>query len=131
MNKQTILGTAAGLLAGVAVVLLVVFVGGAKQDASEGASTATAIRQAQLRNTELLQLVKSCTVEPAGKCARVQRRSTEAFLDALADERTIALSYALSCVDAYGRQTPAQIARCIREGMHDERAAERADRRQR
>lgn len=123
MNRHTILGLLAGVLAGAAVVVLVVTLGATREDAGAGADTAAQIQQAQRSNTRLLKLIKSCTIEPAGKCAAVQKRNTQAFLQALARERNMALSYALACVDQPYTQTPAQIARCIREGMRDGRAA--------
>lgn len=125
LNRHTILGTIAGLLAGAFVIGIVLVLGATRQDAGDGADTAEQIRQAQLGNTELLELIKSCTIEPAGRCAQVQRKNTQLFLKALARERNVALSYALSCADRPYTQTPAQIARCIREGMKDGRAGQR------
>lgn len=126
MNRHTILGLIAGLAAGAVLVALVLVLGGTRHDAGESATTTEQIRQTQLQNGQVLRLLKSCTIKPAGKCRRIQQRNTQSFLDALAHERNVALSYALACVDRPYTQTPAQIARCIREGMrHDGRAAER------
>lgn len=121
MNRHTVLGALVGLLAGAAVILLVVVVGATREDAGAGAETAHRIRVAQKSNTRLLHLLKSCTVKPSGRCQAAQQASTRLFLEALARQRNQALAYALACVEQPGAQSPAQIRRCIAAGLrqHD------------
>lgn len=60
-------------------------------------------------NTEALDLLRSCTIEPAGKCAELQQRQSSQFT------RLIAL--AAVCTDRPGSQGLPVVERCIRRGM--------------
>lgn len=96
MIKGTpIAGAIAGVGAGLAVVVVVAFLGTSADRTDQNADT--------------LQLIKDCTIEPAGKCAELRERQTAAFV------RIMVL--ANSCADHAGHQSPAQIERCITKGM--------------
>lgn len=100
--KQQILGALAGLALGVALVLVIGFLAGGAEDAEDAANLGET-------NRETLQLIRDCTIEPAGKCKQLQAEQFRAFA------RMIALGN--SCSDKPGTQTTAQIERCIMEGM--------------
>lgn len=99
MNLPTnpIVGAIAGVAAGVAGVAVV------------GLLITTASNSEE--NADAVQLIKDCTIEPAGKCAELQRQQGRMFV------RMIALGNA--CADRPGHQTPAQIERCIRKGIKE------------
>jgi hypothetical protein len=96
--RTPLAGAIAGVAAGVAIVLVLAYF-------------AASARQ-QDANAQTLQLIKDCTIEPAGKCAELQRKQSKAFA------RMIALANV--CTDKPGHQTVAQVERCIRKGMEDE-----------
>lgn len=112
MTRHSLFGLLAGLLAGVAVVGVVLLLGNTSRNTDETADLAAELRAAQAANTRTLELIESCTIRPSGRCARLQAESREQF------SRLITL--AAYCADQPYTQTVAQIERCIREGITDE-----------
>lgn len=99
--RSPVAGAIAGGCAGVAGVLVLALL----------VTTNTGTQE----NTDTLDLIRSCTIEPAGKCAELQQRQSSQFT------RIIAL--AAVCTDRPGVQRLPVVERCIRRGMRHDSAA--------
>jgi hypothetical protein len=112
MSARTpIAGTIAGAAVGIAGVLVIALLYGTNADTGAVRDDTDAMRRLQIANTETLQLIKACTIEPAGRCEKLQREQAVRFVQQIA--------LANSCTDRPGHQTPVQVERCIRKGIQE------------
>lgn len=94
----------AGIVAGIAVGLLLV---GTLYAVSTIADLTKEVRVAQTRNTETINLIRSCTTV-GGKCYDDQERRTGSLIDVV----NSFTANAIACADRPGTQSVARIRAC-------------------
>lgn len=113
-DRRNLLGAVAGLLAGIAGLLLVAVLVGTY-------AAVDTIRATQQDSRTTLSLIKSCTT-PTGGCSQQGARRTADAIAAIVESQTDLhratrryAAVAAACADRPGPQTTRQIARCIRK----------------